>query len=505
MSEERELASLVSSAKLVLVGGIVGAGAKFAERVIIGQYLSPTVYGEVSIGIAILTFSSTFALAGLSQGVPRFLSRYDDERDERGVWLTGLSLSLALAVLVAGALLLGSEFVVAVLFEEPESATLVALLALTVPFLVAQHVAVGAVRGHENTIYRTYTKDLLYPVGRIVVLVVLLSQGLGILAAGWAYLVAAAVTSLVTHWLLHRLVPLVGAVRLHVRELVTFSLPLVVSTVLNILLMRTDTLMLGYLRTSAEVGQYAAAYPIAGGMLVVITAFGYLYLPMASRLDANDERGALDNIYTITTKWVYVVTFPAFLTFVVFPVEVMHIFFGEAYTPAARVLPILALGFFLSVAVGRDRETLSALGDTTFIMYANAAGFLVNVVLNLLLIPRYSYVGAAVTSVLSFAAVHAVVTGVLWRRYGIVPLSPEAVRTMVALPVVLLPLAVLVSDVVTLTAATLLPFMLVVGLASVLTVALAGGLQPQDRVVLEFVEETVGGQVPLIRRYLPEE
>jgi O-antigen/teichoic acid export membrane protein len=411
---------------------------------------------------------------------------------------------MPLALVAAAVLTVFAGSMVSLLFEEPESWNLLYLFIAAIPFVVGQRIAIGGIRGHENTIYRTYTKDLLYPLGRIALIAVLLALGFGITAAGYAYLAAAIATCLVAHYLLNRLIPLVGPVRTHAREMVVFSLPLVLSTVLTVLLSRTDTLMLAYFRSSYEVGQYNAAYPVAGGLLVVLSAFGFMYLPVASRLDADDEREEVDRVYTVTTKWVYVVTFPAFLVFVTAPTDVMRIFFGAEYTEAAAVLPILSIGFFLSAAVGRNRETLSALGETQFILVANGAGFVLNVVLNLVLIPRIGFIGAAVTSALSFAVTHAVVVGTLAVRHGITPLSAESLRTFVSLPVLLLPPAALVlGRAVTVTTVTLLPVLLAVGLVSLVVVTLAGGLQSEDEVVLEFVEDAVGGEIPVVRRYLP--
>lgn len=503
MSDDSELSALLSSASLVMIGGLVGAVSRLVERVIVGRALSPEIYGELSIGIAILTFSTTIAQAGLNQGIPRFMSRYSDETDRRGTWLTGLLVASAIGVLVAGVLFVAVEDVTALLFETPDSIELLYLFIAAIPFVVGQNMAIAGIRGHENTRYRTYTKDLLYPLGRIGLLVAFLALGYGIIAAGYAYLLAAIATCAIAHLLLDRLVPLVGSVRLHVREMVTFSVPLIVSTVLAVLLSRTDTLMVAYFRTSYEVGQYNAAYPIASGMLVVLTAFGFMYLPVASRLDANGERESIDRIYTVTTKWIYVVTFPAFVALVLFPVDVMRIVFGSGYTEAAAVLPILAVGFFLSAGVGRNRETLSALGETQYIMLANGAGFVLNVVLNVVLIPRYGFVGAGVTSALSFALVHVVVCGTLKYRHDITPFSRKSLRTFVSLPVILLPAVWLIADEVTLTAFTLLPFLVVVGLCSLVVVALVSGLQPEDEVVLEFVEDLVGLELAFVRRYLP--
>lgn len=500
----RELSALLSSAALVMAGGMVGSAVTLAERVIIGRLLTPAAYGEVSIGLAVFTLTSTLALAGCSQGISRFVPRYETAEDQRGVWVSGLAITWGLSISVALVLFAGSETIAGILFETEAAVTLLRVLAAALPFVVGFQIAVAAIRGYENTVYRTIAHDLVDPLMRIGLIALLLLAGMGIVAAGIAYLLAAVATFIVAHLLLHRLMPLWGSYRTHTRELVIFSAPLVVSSIVGTLLTRTDTVMLGYFRSSFEVGMYDAAYPLASGLLVVLTAFGFLYLPMASRLDSDGNREAVDDIYATTTKWVYIVTFPAFLLFAVFPESVIAIFFGPEYSDAARVLPILAVGFFASAAVGRDRETLSALGSTSWIAIGNLAGLVLNIVINLLLIPRYGFMGAGVASVISLVGVHGVICSVLWLEYDITPLSPEAIRTYAALPVVLLPWGILLSSWIPITALTLLPFLVITGLCSIAVVGLAGGFEPDDVVIVDLLEDAAGVTIPVIRRFIPE-
>ena len=500
----RELSALLSSATLVMAGAIVASTAKLGERVVIGRLLSPDAYGEVSVGLALWTFTVTLALAGTTQGVSRFVPRYDDERDQRGVWVSGLVVAAVLSVALAALMIILAEPIAAAFFETEAAVTFVRLLALSLPFVVGFRIAMAAIRGFENTVFHTALHDVADPILRIFLIALLIVAGFGIVAAGLAYLLAAVVTFVLGHALLSRLLPLRGAYRTHTRELVYFSAPLVVSTVVNVLLSRTDTLMLGYFRSSYEVGMYDAAYPIAGGLLVALTAFGFLYLPMASRLDANRERDQLDSIYAITTKWVYVITFPAFALFVVFPADVMRIFFGSAYMDAAAVLPVLAVGFFLSAAAGRDRETLSAVGATTWIAIGNVAGLLLNIVLNLALIPRFGFVGAGYASVSSLFTVHLVICGILALRYDITPFSTYATRTYVGLPIVVLPSLVLVSPWLSISLVTLVPFLVLLGLCSLAVVGFIGGIEPDDRVVIDFLEETTGRSIPYVKRWIPD-
>lgn len=500
---EHELSALLSSAALVMAGGMVGSAVTLAERIVIGRLLTPDAYGEVSIGLAVFTLTSTLAMAGCSQGISRFIPRFDGIEDQRGVWVSGLAITGGLTLVLSLVLILGADAIATHLFETAEAVTLLWILAAALPFLVGFRIAVAAIRGYENTIYRTLTQDLIDPLLRIGLIALLLLAGMGIVAAGIAYLVAAIMTFVVAHILLDRLMPLRGAYQTHVRELAAFSAPLVVSSIVGTLLTRTDTVMLGYFRSSFEVGMYDAAYPLASGLLVVLTAFGFLYLPMASRLDADGEHNALDDIYATTTKWVYVVTFPAFLLFAVFPEAVIGVFFGPEYSEAARVLPILAIGFFASAAVGRDRETLSALGSTSWIAIGNLTGLGLNVAINIVLIPRYGFIGAGVASVISLLGVHTVICGVLWYQYDITPLSSEAARAYVGLPLVLLPWGFLLSSWIPITAITIGPFLIVTGLSSIAVVGLVNGFEPDDAVIVDLLEDAVGVSIPVIRRFIP--
>ncbi|WP_049923567.1 flippase [Halopiger djelfimassiliensis] len=504
VDREHELSALLSSAALVMVGGVVSTAANLGERIVIGRLLSPDAYGEVSVGLALLMFTLTVALAGCPQGVSRYIPRYETVADRRGVWVSGLLVAVVLAVGLGGVLFVCAEPIATHLFETEAAIPFLRLLAAALPFTAGFRIAIAAVRGYENTVYRTVIQNFLDPFLRIVLIALLLLAGMDIVAAGAAYLLAAALSFVVSLVLLGRLMPLRGRYTTHVRELLSFSLPLVVSTVIGVLLIQTDTLMLGYFRSSYEVGLYNAAYPLATGLTVVLSAFGFLYLPIASRLDAAGERDAIDDIYATSTKWVYIVTFPLFLLLVVFPADMVSLFFGSSYADAASVLPILAAGFFLSVVAGRDRETLSAVGATTWIAVGNVAGLLANVGINLALIPRYGFLGAGIASVSSMVIVHTIICGVLALEYDITPVSGAALRCYVSLPAVLLPLAVGCSSWVSITAVTLVPLLLAVGVISLVVVALTGGLEPDDAVVVDLVEEKLGVSIPFVRRWMPE-
>ena len=122
MADDRTgLTGVVSSASLVLVGSLLGSSSKLVERVIIARFLPPGSYGEVSLGIAVMSLGLTFGIAGFDQGIPRFMSRFEDERDKRGTWLTGLALSGIVTLVVTALLLTRLEWVTSIVFDNDAS------------------------------------------------------------------------------------------------------------------------------------------------------------------------------------------------------------------------------------------------------------------------------------------------------------------------------------------------------------------------------------------------
>ena len=489
---ESELSQLALSGVLISFGTVVGSLSKLVERAILTRFLSPDLYGDIDVLISVMTLTSTVALLGLVQGIPRYISRLDSAPDRRGIWVGGGVVAVTAGCITCALIWVWAPTLAAALTESVDSVSLLRLLAMSIPMLVAVRVGIGAIRGHENTRYRVYTQDLLYPLSRILFITIMFVGGIRIIAVGYGYLGALALALVATYGLLSRLEPLVGEVRFRMRELVKFSLPLAVSTVLAQLLTRIDTVMLGYFRPSREVGLYGAAYPLASAMVIVLGVFGYLYLPLASRLESTGNSESVEPIYRITTRWVYVLTFPLLLTFLVFPADVINIVFGPAYTSGALALSILAVGFFTNAAFGRSRETLSAVGTTRFVLFSNIFGVVVNVVLNLLLIPTYGFIGAAIASATSYLTLNLAAYVFLRRHHGVTPFSESMIRAAVVLPLLLVPTAYVLEGTISLSWVTLVPFIAAVSITTVMMTYIAGGTRPEDAALVSLLEDATG-------------
>jgi len=110
----------------------------------------------------------------------------------------------------------------------------------------------------------------------------------------------------------------------------------------------------------------------------------------------------LKRVYQVLTKWIFLATLPLFAMIFLFPEATIGFFFGAKYLEASKALQILALGFMFHVLLGLNGWSLVVIKESGFVMYSTMISAVINVVLNVLLIPTYGIEGAATATAISY-------------------------------------------------------------------------------------------------------
>jgi len=181
-----------------------------------------------------------------------------------------------------------------------------------------------------------------------------------------------------------------------VREVLAFTIPLLTSDLVYILMNSSDAVLIEHFRNTAEVASFRAVQPAAGLNQLVMTSFQLLFTPIAARLFARNDREGINNLYWQTAIWMSVIAFPIFaLTFsLAQPLTVL--LYTKSYADSATILALLSFGYYFSTALGFNGLTLKVFGRLRYIVVVNILAAVVNVGINLLLIPRYGALGAAI-------------------------------------------------------------------------------------------------------------
>lgn len=493
---------LFKGAGVVFVGVVLELVVSFVAKLLIARYLGPTSYGAVSIGLKLMTATSIVVLVGLDSGVGRYLPRFDDPGQRRGVLKSALEVALPIGLAAAVALFLTADLVATRVFHDPSVTPVIRVFAVVLPFATLFRLAIGAVQGMEQSVPKVIIQNLTLPISRFLLIGVVLVYGLGAVAAAWAYGVAYVVAGLLGAYYLVRHTPLFASARaigMH-RELLVFSAPLMITAAMLQVLSHIDTFFLGYFASTRVVGVYNVVYPLAQLLTTVLAAFGFIVMPVISSLDAADSAGEMRRTYQLAAKWIFLATLPVFLVVALFPEMTIRVTFGAEYDSGALALSALAFGFFTHAVVGPNGNTLTSVGRTRLIMYDNLTVGLANVVLNVALIPTYGMVGAAVATSLSYASLNALYTYQLYRETGIHPFTAGMVRpSLIALLVV-----GGVYWVTTTFFVVTLPLLVVGFIAFVALYALVvlrfGGIEREELVLLWSFEERFGVDLGPVKR-----
>lgn len=426
------LTTVASGGSIVFLGLLIELGISFIAKLLIARVLGPVNYGVVALGITTMVVVSTLVLLGLHTGVARYLPRFEDSEKRRGVIVSAFQIALPLSIAASALIYVFAPVIATNAFGDPSVTPVLRVFGLVIPLATVMKLAVGTSQGLQQTLPKVYIQNITLPLVRFTAVVVALVLSLGAIGIAWAYAAAYAGATAAGLYFLSKKTTLFSRntdTTSHHFELLSFSAPLVVSTAMTFIFSDVDTFMLGYFATTGSVGVYNTVYPLASLLVVPMSSFGFIVMPVVSGLHENSEYATMRNLYQIASKWIFLASFPVFAIIVIFPTHVIGLTFGPAYVGGSLALVVLAIAFFTHAVAGPNINLLTSIGRTRLIMYDDTFVALVNIVLNLVLIPKYSFLGAAIATAVSYILMNVLYTVQLYLGTGIQPLSPALVRT----------------------------------------------------------------------------
>ena len=392
---------------LLLAGQVFSRGANFATQILIVRYLSQADYGAFAYALSIVTLATSLTIFGLDRAVTRYVSIYHEQRDYNRMFGTlvmvfGTITSLGLATVL---LFYGLENTLLRTYVSDDLArTLLLVLIFLAPVQALDDLLLGmfAVFSGSRSIF--FRKHILAPALKLlVVLALILSQSTVIFLAGGYVLVGAAgvlfyIVMLINLMRTQGLFQHFNRTALVVpwREVLAFTLPLLTSDLVYVVMNSMDAILLEHFHSTESVAALRAVQPTAKMNQMVLMSFAILFTPAAARMFARNDREGVNNLYWQNAVWTAVASFPIFvLTFSVARSFTL-LLYGERYASSAVILALLSFAYYFNAALGQNGLTLKVFGKVRYIVVINVLAVFINLAVNLLLIPRYGALGAAI-------------------------------------------------------------------------------------------------------------
>jgi len=214
------------------------------------------------------------------------------------------------------------------------------------------------------------------------------------------------------------------------------------------LLLYIDVIMLSKLRSTAEVGIYAAATNIIVGLIFIPMMYGNAIFPVLSRFYVSSKK-SLSFAYARSFKYMLILGLAISGGIYMLSQRIILILYGEEYRSSAVALSILCIFLFLrflNVISGFSLSSINKQGSRVF-SQGVAAGF--NIILNLFLIPFYGLIGAAIATAITEIVFFFLYTFFI-RKYGLgINIFKVAWRPVIAVGIMMYSVSFLGNIVVT--------------------------------------------------------
>ena len=200
-------------------------------------------------------------------------------------------------------------------------------------------------------------------------------------------------------------------------QILKISIPLMFAQSVQFIMAWTDKLMLGSMTTTVDVGVYHTAFKLSMFAAVALMSVNSIASPKFAEMFAKKDFLGLKKVVHQSTKMIFWSSFPLVIVFFMFPDFLLGLF-GEEFKVGVTAFIFLSCGRLISSFSGSVGNILQMTGNQNIYEIILLIGAILNVVLNLILIPLYGINGAAIASMSSLIVWNLSMVLVVKQKFG---------------------------------------------------------------------------------------
>jgi len=378
------------------------------------RYLGAEGFGILSFALAFTGIFGVFSDLGLQQLTVREVAR---DKTLASKYLGNITVMKIILVIIT----FGLIAITINLLGYPEQT-------IKVVYLVALSVIFGAFSNMFNSIFQAYEKMEYVSVGRILSSALMLagalfaiSQGFSVVGFASIYFIVSAIvlgySFVVCAWkfVLPKMEVDLGFWKPTIKEALPFGLSGIFITIYYWI----DSVMLSLMKGNEVVGWYNAAYRLVVILLFIPSIINIVIFPSMSRFHITSSN-SLNLISGKYFKFMLAIGIPIGVGTTLLADKVILLIFGAGYTQSIVALQILIWAMVFIFANAAFVRLFESINKQIIVTKITGICMIENIILNLLIIPRFSYIGASITTVITeFTIVTLVLIFAYKIKYGI--------------------------------------------------------------------------------------
>jgi len=393
---------------ITFIASVVTMLLGFVITVALGRYLGAGDLGLYRMTSTIYGIAMLFAAIGIPGTIIKYVAEFKDKRQNLNeIVSSGIITSLFLGIGFT-VLFYFSSGLFAEIFEMPKLSDLLKILSPVFPFALVNGALLGLLNGLRK-MKKYGISTIFQSILMITITVPLIYYGFGVSGAIIGIVFSSIGYCLLLIWVtrnyfdidLYKIIPTT-------KMILAFSSRKFGANVINLINYQADILLIGYFLTTTDVGYYAVAISLSRFFWLIPNAIQKITYPVTSEYWAKKNYKALNKMIDKSMKHTACILLPIGLVTGFFARDIIISIFGEAFIHSVLPLQILLIGTIIAGATTRSvGASMPAIGRPGLNLGVTAISASINIILNLILIPPFGIVGAAIATTCSLS-IHAI-------------------------------------------------------------------------------------------------
>jgi O-antigen/teichoic acid export membrane protein len=429
---------IAKSSFIVFISILFSKLFTYFYRIIIARNFGQEIYGIFSLSLVILGFLLAISSLGLQNGLLRYISLYRGKSNKnkiRYLFQTCLKIIVPFSLIIGIFLILFSN-PLSILFNNQELGFFLRWLSFFIPLSAIGGTFHVILKSYEEVKWYSFIGNILVPLSQLLFLLLFIFLKLEDKSILISYNLATSLLFLSSFILCKIKIPelfkkpqINKKLKINLlKEIFSYSWPIIFLGLISTIFSSTDTFMLGFLRNVNEVGIYNTAVPLAGLLQFIPLLFLQFFFPLVTKEYSNNRIGLIREISKQVNKWIFMLNLPFLILMLFFPGAIINLFFGVEYLAAQNVLRFLSIGvFFYSLGTISD-NLLSMAGKSKINLFNLCLAGILNIFLNSILIPKFGINGAAFATMITYLSWTGL--SIYWtkKNLSIIPFNKKMIR-----------------------------------------------------------------------------
>lgn len=395
--------TIIKGTSYMFIGKMAYTVSLFFINFILGRLLGPSKLGTFSLVKTIFQVFTFISLFGFYNTINRFSPEYKELRQKNKLNAlagTTLKFTFILSIFSIVTVNLSSNFLASqfkdLLFEK-----MIRIFIIGLPFYVISRILIAFTTSFHTTKFEALIENTLVPLTQTLILFINLKIGLDWVGIPIAYLfgyIIGFVASVITGKFSRiNTINYRKAFKLFEQKYIFYSIPIFLHNTILFLIRWIDTLILGIFSTSKKIGIYSVVLNITNIPAIILTATNTIFFPIISGFLAQKKWHLVKETYSKVINILTLIVLPITILTINFGTNIVKVF-GNEFSASTLLIAILATGVFFNVFSGPIDYTLNAIDRPKLILINSTVALIVNLTLNLILIPKYDIIGAAIAN-----------------------------------------------------------------------------------------------------------